>query len=114
MNQTKKCKGVGCDRFCYWTGAVPERAEVEEERQAFEWPLVVYRDSFDRLFQYLENLDHYIDIGLIEAGDIAPIRYWLEQVRRNRFTRQPLFAKFIEHYRYEGVIALMKKFDIQL
>lgn len=98
--------------FVHTVDHLEEAMKTEEERQAFEWPLIVYRDSFDRFFQYLENLDHYINIGLIETKDITPIRYWLEQVNHYRFNRKSMFTKYLTHYQFSGVFSLMKKFDI--
>ena len=107
-------KGNDDGAFVHTVERLEEAMKTEEERQVFEWPLIVYRDSFDRFFQYLENLDHYINIGLIETKDITPIRYWLQQVNHYRFNDKQVFTNFLEHYQYTGVFSLMKKFDIPL
>jgi hypothetical protein len=85
----------------------------EAEVGSFEWQAVLYRDLFDYFFGYLERINHYIDIGLITAGDVSSLRYWLRQIASPRFAKNPIFHSFIQAYGYAGVIALTKKYGIE-
>ena len=100
------------ETFTHTTELMTNGVKTETEKASFEFPLIIYRDSFDKLFQFFENINHYINIGLIDIEDISPIKYWLEQVNKNRFNDEPVFKGFIEYYEYEGVTELMNKFSI--
>lgn len=79
----------------------------------WDWQHMMYRDMFDRFFSYLERIDHYISIDLISAGDVASLRYWIEQLERPRFlpeNEQSLFRTFVTRYGYSGVSNLSKRF----
>src|SRR5437867_1519046 len=51
--------------------------QLEGGRDHFEWPLVIYRDAFDRFFGYLESIEHYISIRLFTIQDVSSLKYWL-------------------------------------
>ena len=81
----------------------------------FEWPLVVYRDAFDRFFSYLEGINHYISIGLFSKKDVSSLEYWLKQLANPRFLKgddKQVFIKFIRAYKYDGVLKLMDRFKV--
>ncbi len=84
----------------------------ESEQASFNWQEVIYRDSFDHLFNYFERIDHYITIRLIITKDVASLEYWLRQIAAPRFSKNNVFEKFIEAYEYTGVLSLMSKYDI--
>lgn len=91
------------------TAMKPEYKEAN-----FQFPLVLYRDSFDQFFVYLDRINHYIGIGLFKVEDVYPLSYWLNELKASRYLQakdQHVFLTFIDHYHYTGVRSLMKKFD---
>jgi hypothetical protein len=81
----------------------------------WDWQHMMYRDIFDKLFTYLERINHYISIRLISPKDVGSLKYWLEQVRNPRFLPQEqrgLFLRFLNRYDYKGVHALMRQFGV--
>jgi len=74
---------------------------------------VLYRDIFDHLFTYLDRLNHYVEIKLINAEDLRVLRYYLQEVVSPRLAdHQPIFNDFIEEFGYEGVFRLCKKLRV--
>lgn len=87
--------------------------EEDADRAGWDWQHMMYRDIFDRYFEYLERINHYISIRLIFVHDVASLGYWLEQLDRPRFlpaAEQKLFREFIDRYRYDGVRELTVRF----
>jgi hypothetical protein len=88
--------------------------QPEYQEANFQFPLVLYRDSFDQFFVYLDRINHYIAIGLFKVEDVYPLSYWLGELKASRYLESKdkhVFLTFIEHYHYWGVKSLMKKFD---
>ena len=83
----------------------------ESELAAFDWQEFLYRDLFDYFFSYLERVNHYINIHLIETHDVTSLIYWVEQISNPRFVTEPVFINFIKQYDYAGVIELIEKFN---
>jgi hypothetical protein len=79
----------------------------------WDWQHMMYRDTFDKFFNYLERINHYISINLISERDVATLRYWLEQITDPRFLppeKRTLFLRYIERYNYQGVLEMMRRF----
>ncbi len=85
----------------------------ESQVGEFDWQEMLYRDLFDYFFSYLERVDHYISIQLIDVNDVSSLSYWTEQIASPRFVRQPVFMDFLEAYEYDGVLKLMNKFNLR-
>jgi hypothetical protein len=90
-------------------------ALVPEHKDAnFQFPLVLYRDTFDKFFTYLDRINHYLHVGLFKVEDVYPLYYWLNELKESRYLSpkdKHIFLTFIDHYHYVGVRALMKKFE---
>ncbi len=84
----------------------------ETEKRSFSRPHEIYRDLFDHFFAYLEEVNHSINIGLIDREQVSSIRYWLEQIAAPRFANESPFHGFITHYGYSGVQELMTKLGV--
>lgn len=86
----------------------------EDQKANFDWPLVLYRDVFDKFFIYLDRVNHYISIGLFEVEDVYNLKYWLDEIKSPRYMKEEnknVFMKFIDFYGYVGVKRLMDKFE---
>lgn len=90
-----------------------EGIKPETERRSFTRPQEIYRDLFDHFFAYLEEVNHFIDIQLIERHQVSSLRYRLEQIAAPRFATGNPFETFLIHYGYSGVLDLMKKFEVK-
>jgi hypothetical protein len=76
---------------------------------------VLYRDIFDHLFAYLDRLNHYVEINLVDTKDLSILSYYLEQIARPRFTdHRPIFDDFIKSFGYDGVLRLRKRLVVRL
>jgi hypothetical protein len=89
-----------------------EGVKPEKDRGSFDRTMEIYRDLFDCLFSYLEEINHYIDIGLVSSKQVASLKYWLNEISSPRFGEPVRFGPFIDHYGYEGVRSLMTKFGV--
>ena len=94
--------------------SVKQALTPENKESNFNFPLVLYRDLFDKFLVYLEGINFYLSRGLFKVDDVCSLKYWLDELRRSRYLKgedQKVFMKFIDHYHYEGVKSLMKKLD---
>ena len=81
----------------------------------YTWQQAMYRDLVDRFCEYLQSLNHYVSIGLIDLRDITTVQYWLRQLAHPRFANkgeEEMFLRFIKFFEYPGVIELMDRFKI--
>jgi hypothetical protein len=102
--------------FVHTPQLMVEGLRLETGADHFEWPLVLYRDSFDRFFDYLEAINHYISIGLFRTRDVSNLKYWLHQLACPRFVPEGqnlVFVSFISAYNFQGVTCLMKRFGVE-
>lgn len=101
--------------FTHTARLMQEALRTENERVDFDWPLSYYRECFDRFFDYLSTINHYIDIGLFTAQDILPLHYWLKQIASPRFLdSKPLLVDYCRYHDFDGVEALLKKIERHL
>lgn len=98
--------------FDHTWDALAEGIKPEQDRATFTRPMEIYRDLFDGLFSYLEEINHYVDIGLVSPTQIKSLTYWLEQLSRPRFGDQVQFGPYIQAYRYPGTVALMRRLGV--
>jgi hypothetical protein len=103
------------EKFVHDWRILAEAMLPEEDKCSYTWQHTLYRDLFDHFFDYLERINHYITINLISTKDVSSLDYWLEQIASPRFldeSKKNIFLGFISRYDYDGVIELMKKFQI--
>lgn len=88
----------------------------ESVKGEFPFPQVLYRDFFDHYFEYLERVNHYLEVGLFSLRDVSSLEYWLQEIANPRNAppdqRAGCFRDFVRHYEYDGVEELMKRFGI--
>lgn len=93
--------------------ALASGIQPESKEDNFTREQVIYRDVFDALFVYFEEVNHYIEIGLIDSKQVRSLKYWLEQVAKPRFGGNVEFGPFLKTYGYPGVLALMAKLAVE-
>jgi hypothetical protein len=77
---------------------------------------VAIRDHFDKFLSYFERFDHLIESHLVNKKELKPyLTYWIHFIggKLEDNERQILY-NFIKEYKYEGTIALFKKFKIHI
>lgn len=102
----------GEESFEHSWAALAEGVKSEKDRGTFPRQMEIYRDLFDALFSYFDEVNHYVEIKLVTTRQIGSLRYWLVQVASPRFGREVNFAPFLRDYGYPGTIALMKKLGV--
>lgn len=63
---------------------------------------VVYRDVFDRFFQFLEGVNAALDSGLYEAKDVKPLGYYLKAIFEPRFLSEKAVADLQQYLKDFG------------
>jgi hypothetical protein len=97
--------------FVHKPETLREAMRAHENKNEFPWPQFVYRDTFDRFFTYLEQVEHFISRRLIRVEDVEPLSYWLTAIRKPYYMKESPFTEFLEAYGYKGVFALMRRFE---
>jgi hypothetical protein len=67
---------------------------------------VVYVGVFDRLFEYLEQVQAFIELGLIDREDVVLVSWWAEKVCRLTVDGKPVFRDYLARYDYTRVFEL--------
>ena len=89
-----------------------EGIKPEGTRGSFTREMEIYRDLFDGLFSYFDEINHYVDIKLVTSTQVASLRYWLEQIAAPRFGQGVNFGPYLSRYGYAGTVELMKKLGV--
>jgi hypothetical protein len=64
----------------------------------FDWAAVIYRDSFDRFFDYLKEIQAALRSKWLDPNDLSPLSYWLELLTTRH---KETFAGFLATYHPE-------------
>jgi len=71
--------------------------------------LGLYVRVFDQMFERIELLYSFVELRLIRANDIKPLRYWLAKIHHAKYDGVQVFDRYLRHYEYNGVLRLTKK-----
>ena len=76
--------------------------------QLVPWELAVYIDTFDTLFTFLAQVEHYINVGLLQEQDVVRLAYWLTLIEKlpSPDDDQPIFPPYLKKFHYHGVLDL--------
>ncbi len=65
------------------------------------------RDCFDRLFESLEDIEHFIRRDLVQFSDVSkPLQYYIEKIKKRDST-----LTFIEFYDYHLAMEFINRFN---
>lgn len=67
----------------------------------------VYVETFDKFFSYLEQINSFINMGLIKIEDVSVLNYLANRIYSIKANGKPVFRDYLEHYRYDGVLNLI-------
>lgn len=114
---TKYRSSLDASVLYYDSGDLSPALLHEASKGKFTRTQMFYRDIFDEFFAYLERIEHYLSIGLIERRDVRALKYWLRELAVPRFgphDRDSVYLKFLDGYGYTGVLQLMQRFGVEL
>lgn len=72
---------------------------------------MVYVDTFDHFFQYLEQVNVFVDMGLVRSKDVFALSYWANRVCQMRIGDRLAFCDYLTHYEYDGVYRLARAYS---
>jgi len=78
----------------------------EETSHQFKWQEVMYRDYFDRLFDFLAQSNNSLRMGILKPQDLEQLVYWLSKILAEH---KDMFEQFLTKYKYEQVAELFKR-----
>ncbi len=67
---------------------------------------MIYIDVFDRFFEYLEEVNSFIEMGLINKTDVKLLSYWANRIVNLKYMQTHIFVKYLEYYELNGVLEL--------
>lgn len=76
---------VGKESFIHSAELMSTALQSRGEGMRYTREEVIYRDVFDRFFQFLEGVNAALDSGLYEAKDVKPLGYYLKVIYEPRF-----------------------------
>ena len=85
---------------------IPETKKVNFSKEE-----VVYQDIYDYYFDYLERVNHYIEIGLFSTKDVETLCYWVRLIDRPKPYYKGSFESYLKEYEFDGVFDLFEKCD---
>lgn len=110
----------GVSTFRHSVAGMLAAMRLEDEVDHFAWPGIIYRDVFDHLFAYLGETDSFIEMKLIDLGQVASLHYWIEEIQCPRFvarsrdeairSQSDVLTRFMERYEHRGACQLLQKF----
>lgn len=78
-----------------------------DESSDFTQKEVHIRDCFDKLLNGLEEVEHYLRLGLIEFEDVRyPLAYYIKKLKEH----ESAVRQFIEFYEFERAVTFIAKF----
>jgi hypothetical protein len=84
---------------------------------ASEPAALMYRQCFDHLFTYLDNVYRQVEADAVILRDIRELKYYLEQICTYPYAIGPkpdeVFQPFLAAFGYDGVVALGRRFGIE-
>ena len=72
----------------------------------------IYRDSLGRLFEYLEQMYHFINMGLIKAKDVKQLQDVLDRIANPRWIDKETLNTYVRQF--DDIEKLMKLYGIAM
>lgn len=83
------------------TGMVDLKAEY------LKTEYIIYVEIFDRFFDYLEQVNQCMNMGLIKRDDLERLNYWADRIFRMRYDSKPIFKDYLQYFGYDGVLSFV-------
>jgi hypothetical protein len=85
---------------------LPETNDIELKQNDITLLNIIYIDTFDRFFEFLEEVYAYVSIGIIRIEDISLLIYWADRIATLQFEGKQVFVEYLIHYHLHGVLKL--------
>jgi len=88
-------------------------AAFQSEDSIDERVIYVYRIAFDRLFDYFEQIEEFIRLGVIQAKDVRGLKFWINRIDNfsgAEHEGESIFRSYLKSNGYEEMLALMDQF----
>lgn len=81
---------------------------LRTENLTFNKEEVFVRDCFDRLFESIENIEHFIRRDLVQFSDVSkPLQYYVNIINK----KKPVY-EFVRHYNYKLVEDFIDRYNL--
>ena len=77
---------------------IPETDRLELKESESTVQRMVYIDSFDRLFEYFQEVDSFMAMKLIRSSDIDVLTYWAEKLLQTKHNGRYIFRWYLSYY----------------
>jgi hypothetical protein len=89
---------------------VKKALRIHNSESAFTRSEAAIRDSFDRFFDGLERLGHYVEIKLIAVSEVQPfLKYWSNKVIKGDMSEE--IKLYMKEYGYEDSQRLLEEIN---
>lgn len=85
---------------------LPETGMFDLKPEEITLESMIYIDVFDRFFEYLEEVNSFIEMGLINKTDVKLLSYWANRIVNLKYMQTHIFVKYLEYYELNGVLEL--------
>jgi hypothetical protein len=101
--------------FVHQISVMEEGLATEERSMSFAWPRSYYQECFDRFFEYLSLVDHYLEVDLFDVQDVKPLGYWLSLIQYPKYANdKAIFLTYARFYGFDGVSRLISRMRPQI
>jgi hypothetical protein len=85
---------------------IPETNQLELTKTTDELIDVLYVDILEYLFQYLEEVNKFVETGLIRRRDVLILTYWADRIINLKNDGEYVFRDYLVHYKIRGVFGI--------
>ena len=72
---------------------------------------LLYIDVLDRFFEYLGQVQAFLELGVLETKDIRALGYWVNRLGTLKHNGQSVFMPYLQHHE-QNVLRLMAAIDL--
>lgn len=84
-----------------------ETGMIDLNSEYLKTEYIIYVEIFDRFFDYLEQVNQCVNMGLIKRDDVERLNYWADRIYRMKYRSEPVFRDYLEYFGYHGVLSFV-------
>lgn len=85
---------------------IPETNQLELNRNPDEFVHGLYVDVLEYLFQYLEEVNKFVETRLIRRRDVLILTYWADRIINLKYDGRYVFRDYLVYYKIRGVFGI--------
>ena len=85
---------------------LPETGMLDLKQEEITLESMIYIDVFDRFFEYLEEVNSFIEMGLVNKTDVKLLSYWANRIVNLKYMQTHIFVEYLKYYKLNGVLVL--------